>query len=282
MKKLLFTLLLMISSIGIIQAQNIVDLTQKGSINIILKGESNVVGAEIEIIKIGKPVIKNNNLLFEYVDELKSCNFDINTKNINNIKKCIENKKLNNFIKLTNQNGEALFTNLDLGLYYIKQNNIVKNYSQMEPILIMLPEEINNSFEYNIDATPKIDIQDLIDLTIKKIWNTDKKDKILDKVTIELYKDKEKIKTIILDANNNWQEIIESLPKSDKYSVKEINIPKDYTVSYNQNEYIFTITNTPSLVDTGQLTYIYEIILYIGFILIIVGLILKKRESNEK
>ena len=152
----------------------------------------------------------------------------------------------------------------------------------MDPILIMLPKEINNSFEYNIDASPKIEILDLTDIKIKKIWNTDKKDKILNHVTIELYKDKEKIETVTLNEENNWEIVIEGLPKSDSYSVKEINLPKGYTVTYNLNEYTFTVTNTPSLVDTGQITYVYNIILFIGIMLIIVGIILKRREINEK
>lgn len=282
MKKIIFILIIFVMFIGNIKADNIVDLNKKGSISINLKGENNIVGAEIQIIQIGKVNIINNNLVFEYIDELNDCNYKLSDENIKNIEVCIQNKKLNVTTKITDNNGKVLFDNLNLGVYYIKQINKIKNFSQMDPILIMLPKEINNSFEYNIDASPKIEILDLTDIKIKKIWNTDKKDKILNHVTIELYKDKEKIETVTLNEENNWEIVIEGLPKSDSYSVKEINLPKGYTVTYNLNEYTFTVTNTPSLVDTGQITYVYNIILFIGIMLIIVGIILKKREINEK
>lgn len=282
MKKIIFILIIFVMFIGNIKADNIVDLNKKGSISINLKGENNIVGAEIQIIQIGKVNIINNNLVFEYIDELNDCNYKLSDENIKNIEVCIQNKKLNVTTKITDNNGKVLFDNLNLGVYYIKQTNKIKNFSQMDPILIMLPKEINNSFEYNIDASPKIEILDLTDIKIKKIWNTDKKDKILNHVTIELYKDKEKIETVTLNEENNWEIVIEGLPKSDSYSVKEINLSKGYTVTYNLNEYTFTVTNTPSLVDTGQITYVYNIILFIGIMLIIVGIILKKREINEK
>ncbi len=282
MKKIIFILIIFVMFIGNIKADNIVDLNKKGSISINLKGENNIVGAEIQIIQIGKVNIINNNLVFEYIDELNDCNYKLSDENIKNIEVCIQNKKLNVTTKITDSNGKVLFDNLNLGVYYIKQTNKIKNFSQIDPILIMLPKEINNSFEYNIDASPKIEILDLTDIKIKKIWNTDKKDKILNHVTIELYKDKEKIETVTLNEENNWEIVIEGLPKSDSYSVKEINLPKGYTVTYNLNEYTFTVTNTPSLVDTGQITYVYNIILFIGIMLIIVGIILKRREINEK
>lgn len=282
MKKIIFILIIFVMFIGNIKADNIVDLNKKGSISINLKGENNIVGAEIQIIQIGKVNIINNNLVFEYIDELNDCNYKLSDENIKNIEVCIQNKKLNVTTKITDSNGKVLFDNLNLGVYYIKQTNKIKNFFQIDPILIMLPKEINNSFEYNIDASPKIEILDLTDIKIKKIWNTDKKDKILNHVTIELYKDKEKIETVTLNEENNWEIVIEGLPKSDSYSVKEINLPKGYTVTYNLNEYTFTVTNTPSLVDTGQITYVYNIILFIGIMLIIVGIILKRREINEK
>ena len=282
MKKIIFTLITLVAFLGIVKADNIVDLNKKGSISITLKGETPVIGAEIEIIKIGKVSIVNNNLSFEYVDELKDCNYKLSDENIKNIELCIQNKNLKSEVKQTNDKGEAIFSNLDLGVYYIRQTNKVKNFAQINPILIMIPKEINSSFEYNIDASPKIEIVDLTDITIKKIWNTDKKNKILDHVTIELYKNKEKIKTIILNEENNWEVTIEDMPKSDSYTVKEINLPKGYTVSYSLNEYTFTVTNTPSLVDTGQMTYLYKISAYTGLVLIIIGIIFKKRETNEK
>lgn len=283
MKKLILIILCLFSSLNLVKADELVDLNKKGSISITLKEEENnkyVSGAEIEIFKIGEAKTLNNNLLFDYVNELNDCPYKLSEENILDIQKCIQNKTLKSY-KSTTINGKVKFNNLDLGIYYVKQNNKVKSFSQINSFLIMLPKEINNSFEYNIDATPKIEIVSLIDIKIKKVWNTDKKNKILDYVTIELYKNNEKIDTIILNEENNWEKTIEDLPKSDTYSVKEVNLPKGYTVSYTNNNYVFTVTNTPSLVQTGQMTYLYTLLSFIGLIFIIIGLIISRQE-NEK
>lgn len=283
MKKLILIIFCLLVSLNIVKADELVDLDKKGSISITLKEEENnlyVNGAEIEIIKIGEAKIENNNLLFDYVNELNDCSYKLSGENILDIQKCIQNKSLKSY-KSTTENGNVTFNDLDVGIYFVRQNNNVKGFSQINSFLAMIPKGINNSFEYNIDASPKVEVESLIDIKVKKIWNTDKKDKILDHVTIELYKNNEKIDTLILNEENDWEMVIEDLPKSDNYSVKEINLPKGYTVSYASNNYVFTVTNTPSLVQTGQMTYLYVFVSFIGLIFILIGLIINRHEYEK-
>ena len=58
-----------------------------------------------------------------------------------------------------------------------------------------------------------------------------------------------------LNENNNWTYTWNQIEKSDKYSVKEINVPKGYKVTYSNEEYVFTVTNTDTLANTGQFYY---------------------------
>lgn len=285
MKKIIFTLLIFIFSISIVKADQIIDLNKKGTITLTLFEEKDklfVEGAEIEIIKIGNADIINNNLAFNYVDELSDCNVKLDEENIYNIGLCLNEKKLKSNISKTNNLGKTVFDNLDLGIYYVRQINKVDKFSCFSPFLIMLPEEINNEWSYSINGSPKMEIASLIDLTIKKVWNTDKESKILDKVTVELYKGNELIETVVLNEENNWMYTITDLIKSYDYHIKEINVPKGYTVSYSNNDFVYIVTNTPSLVQTGQMTYIPIMISFIGLIFVIIGFILLKVEKNEK
>ena len=80
MKKLILIILCLFSSLNLVKADELVDLNKKGSISITLKEEENnkyVSGAEIEIIKIGEAKTLNNNLLFDYVNELNDCHFNL-------------------------------------------------------------------------------------------------------------------------------------------------------------------------------------------------------------
>ena len=171
MKKIIFTLLIFIFSISIVKADQIIDLNKKGTITLTLFEEKDklfVEGAEIEIIKIANADIINNNLTFNYVDELSDCNVKLDEENIYNIGLCLNEKKLKSNISKTNNLGKTVFDNLDLGIYYVRQINKVDKFSCFSPFLIMLPEEINNEWSYSINGSPKIEIVSLIDLTIKK------------------------------------------------------------------------------------------------------------------
>ena len=40
------------------------------------------------------------------------------------------------------------------------------------------------------------------------------------------------------------------MPESDAYSIKEVDIPKGFAATYKQSGYVFTVTNTATLVQT--------------------------------
>ena len=66
---------------------------------------------------------------------------------------------------------------------------------------------------------------------------------------------------------------------SDKYHVKEVNIPKGYTPSYKENNYLFTVINTDTLATTGQIFYPIIILSILGIILILTGIRIIKEEA---
>ena len=72
------------------------------------------------------------------------------------------------------------------------------------------------------------------------------------------------------------------MPESDTYSIKEVNIPKGFTATYKQEDYVFTVTNTSTLIQTGQLIWPITVLAGGGMILIAVGIVLlqKKRKTN--
>jgi hypothetical protein len=72
------------------------------------------------------------------------------------------------------------------------------------------------------------------------------------------------------------------LPVSDAYSIKEVDVPKGFTATYKQNGYVFTVTNTSTLIQTGQLTWPIPVLAVSGMLLIAIGITLlqKKGKSN--
>jgi len=70
------------------------------------------------------------------------------------------------------------------------------------------------------------------------------------------------------------------MPESDDYSVQEINIPQGFTVTYAQNGYSYTVTNTAALIQTGQLTWPIPAFAIIGVVLLAVGTVILRKERQ--
>ena len=203
--------------------------------------------------------------------------------------------KIIDFESKGNEN-EGLLGNITSSTYYVPRSNVFKDiffhyetatddqkkegYSKIASFLVMIPENINNKWTYDIIAEPKTSIFEVMDLTIRKVWNNTILE-ITDKVTVSLLKGEDVIETVELNPDNNWTYTFENIEKSDDYSVLEVNVPTGYVATYQENNNIFTITNTDKLVQTGQNKILLLSLAIIGLILLIVGLLFEKRKKYE-
>lgn len=271
---------------------NTIDFNSKGSIEITLNEKTDnekIEGAEILLYKVADAKSENHNLVFEYIDELKSCNASLNdleTKSKSEeIEKCI-NENIKSLKQITDINGTVKYNDLDLGLYLVKQNNIVKGYSKIDSFLVMIPKIVNNKWIYDIKSTPKTDIIRVIDINVKKVWNTSTSNtndsiKLPRSIEVELLLNDKVIDTVKLSKDNNWSYTWEDLAKSEEYTIKEINVPKGYTPSYQKDNNTFIVTNTSTLVQTGQMLWIVMLLIITGITFIIISIIYD-RKTNEQ
>lgn len=186
-------------------------------------------------------------------------------------------------IKLcTDTNGTASCTDLPLGLYFVRQTNAVEGFAPCTPFLVTVPMESTDGYVYAVNASPKTEVAKLTSITIKKVWNTDASTKATDSVTVQLLLNDKVVQTAVLNERNNWQVTYTDMPESDAYSIKEVNVPKGFIATYKQKGYVFTVTNTSTLIQTGQLIWPIPVLALIGVLLIAVGsmLLQKKRKPN--
>lgn len=269
------------------QNDNLIDFSKKGSIAITLKeseSKAPISGVEITIYKVASMDIKDNNLIFNYSSGFENCNVSLDNLNNENLasslEKCMVASSALKFTETTSTNGTVSFNNLDLGIYQVIQTKEKEGYSKIASFLVMIPENINNKWTYDIIAEPKTSIFEVMDLTIRKVWNNTILE-ITDKVTVSLLKGEDVIETVELNPDNNWTYTFENIEKSDDYSVLEVNVPTGYVATYQENNNIFTITNTDKLVQTGQNKILLLSLASIGLILLIVGLLFEKRKKYE-
>ncbi len=118
-------------------------------------------------------------------------------------------------------------------------------------------------------------------LTVNKSWSGDKESERPSAVTVTLYNGASEYQTIELNAVNNWSYTWKDLESGGNWQILESNIPNGYTPSYSKSGSVVTITNTRSLVQTGQNNMPIFIFGGCGIVLVIVGiLILKKKKKN--
>ena len=257
-----------------------------GSISVTLldqDGKTPITGAELSLFRVATVSLNGNKKLsYNFPDAFKDCGFELYDQALS--------AKLDVFVKehsvcaqklVTDASGNATFSNLALGLYFVQQTNTVTGYAPCTSFLVTVPNQTTDGYVYDVNASPKTDVTRLTDITIKKVWNTDAYTKATNSVTVQLLKDDVVVETATLSAQNKWQVTYSDMPESDAYSIKEVNVPKGFTATYSKSGYVFTVTNTASLAQTGQLIWPIPVLAMAGLCLITVGTIVLRKQRNK-
>ena len=263
------------------------DPGRNGSISVTLteqNGETPIVGAELSVYYIATVGINTDGKLnYIFTEDFADAGIAIDDPALAGKLDAYLSETVVAAIELTTDGaGAAVCADLPLGLYFVRQTNTVAGYAPCTPFLVTVPAETAGGYVYGVNATPKTEVAKLTDITIKKVWNTDASTKAANSVTVQLLRDEIVVQTAILHEGNNWQVTYTDMPESDAYSIKEVDIPQGFTATYKQKDYVFTVTNTSTLAQTGQLVWPIPVLAFAGVLLIGMGglLLQKKREQN--
>ena len=150
--------------------------------------------------------------------------------------------------KYTDNTGRTQFDDLTAGVYLISEIKGNTKYERFMPFLAVLPYDNNGKWEFNLIAKPKfgqLGEDKSMDITVKKIWNDDGQNRP-HSITAELLCDGSVFASVELSSENGWTHQWNDLDSTKKWSVREQQVPKDYTVTYSQNGNTYTIYNTRS------------------------------------
>lgn len=262
------------------------DADRLGSISVTLMdkdGKTPIVGAELSIYHVATVSVNSkNNLSYTFTNAFENCGCALDDPALSVM--------LDAFIKdysvsaeklVTDDHGKVTFTNLPLGLYFVQQTSTVAGYAPCTSFLVTVPNHNADGYVYDVNASPKTDVEKLTTITIKKVWNTDASTKTADSITVQLLRNGVVIETATLSVQNNWQVTYADMPESDVYSIVEINVPKGFAATYSQSGYVFTVTNSASLIQTGQLIWPIPVLAMTGLCLITVGTIVFRKTRNK-
>lgn len=252
------------------------DNSLKGSVSVTLvsqDGEKVLEGAVLSVFYVATVEADENGILrYTYTDVFAECGTALDDPElITALDVFVAGKDLASRKMVTDSMGNAVCEDLPLGLYFVQQSRAVEGFAPCAPFLVTVPIQTEAGFDYDVDASPKTDVERLVSISIKKVWNTDKSTVTPGSVTVHLLLNEEVVETATLNKQNNWQITYKDLPESDGYSIKEVNIPKGFTATYAQKEYTFTVTNTASLAQTGQLLWPIPVLAVAGLFLLLTG-----------
>ena len=262
------------------------DMDRVGSISVTLvdpDGEKPLAGAELSLYYVATVKLNEaNRPSYTFTDAFAGCGAALDDPALTTVLDVFVQENATPVAKqVTDAQGAAVFTNLPLGLYFVKQTGTVENYAACTSFLVTVPNYNDEGYVYDVNATPKTDIAKLTSITIQKVWNTDESTSATDSVTVQLLKDGVVIATAVLNDENEWRIVYTNMPESDSYSIVEVDIPQGFVAAYTQNGYIFTVTNSAFLIQTGQLIWPIPVLALAGLCLIAVGCIVLRKTRNE-
>lgn len=279
--------ILLVLTCGVTAFAEDLDLLRTGSISVTLTEQYNktpIVGAELSVYFIATVGINTDgNLNYVLNEDYAGLGFAVDDPElVSKLDAYLLDNEMPSIWLITDENGSASCENLPLGLYFIHQVNTVEGLAPCTPFLVTLPAETDGGYVYEVNATPKTEVAKLTDITIKKVWNTDASSKATDSVTVNLLRGGQVVQTAVLSDDNNWQITYTDMPESDAYTIEEVDVPKGFTATYKQRGYVFTVTNTSTLIQTGQLVWPIPVLAFAGVMLIGAGsVLLRKKRSHD-
>ena len=175
-----------------------------GSISVTLidqDDKSPLTGAELSLYYVATVSLNSNDhLSYTFTDVFADCGCALNDPALSaRLDAFVEGHSAADEKLVTDARGSVSFTNLPLGLYFVKQTGTVTGYAPCTPFLVTVPNYDREGYVYDVNASPKTDVAKLTDITIRKVWNTDASAKATDNVTIQLQKDGIVVETVVDD-----------------------------------------------------------------------------------
>ena len=153
--------------------------------------------------------------------------------------------------KTVDEKGEAVFENLEEGLYLVSGTTIQAGdvIYDFHEFMICLPTIKDGTYTYDVSAIPKSSqsepISKEITYTILKLWKDEgHSEQRPDSITVDILKSGETQETILLNASNNWTYSFTCTDGNDDWSVVERNVPEGYSVTVTEKETSFVVMNT--------------------------------------
>ena len=199
------------------------------------------------------------------------------------------------FTSVTNEDGQASFEALKTGMYLAIVSRTDRNY-RFDSALIPLPGlgpdgcwQYQTSVNGKAEALPPADPDEEVEFKVLKLWKGDENQENRPKsVEVEIFCNGSSHETVVLSEENHWAYTWSAKDDGSEWTVMERNVPEGYTVTLENRQSTFVLTNTwtstkpndpgkhPQTGDTLNLLPYILVMSGAGILLIILGTAGKK------
>lgn len=201
---------------------------------------------------------------------------------------------------VTDASGKACFESLKPGLYLASAVHVLQDdlCCAFDSALVALPGlSADGYWQYQVavaakpEISPPIAPDTEIERKLLKLWKGDKDQTTRPQsIEVEIFHNGTSYATVALSEENHWSYSWSTKDDGADWKVIEQNVPSGYTMTVEQRETTFVITNTyadqpdprpPQTGDTSNIL-LYTVLMYVsGTMLIILGLAGKRKRHEE-
>lgn len=266
-----------------------IDLMRLGTAEIQLKDLSgNIVkNREVNLTKVADVKVEGEEVVYKPAGEFADSGLDLSSIESTGTITAVFRYSIDHAIAptkaVTGSDGKAIYHGLETGLYLIYVSAVTDGVT-FSPFLMALPQSDDARWNYYVIATPKalaISKEVSKELTVKKLWNDNGHNRP-SSVVIELLKNGSPAGEITLSDGNHWSYKWEGLSVADAWTVREKEVPKGYVVSYSEEGGCVYVSNTGTLIQTGQLKWPIFVLAGLGIVFVCVGVYLRRMELKKE
>ena len=133
-----------------------------GSIHINLYDSTNnkaLSGGELTVYRVAEVQRKNGNLSFEYCGDFDGCAIELGDLTDSTLAGQLQEflpANAEGIVQAVSNDGNAVFDDLELGLYLVVQTKASNGYKPVNSFLVSLPIAEDGQWNYEVDASPKV------------------------------------------------------------------------------------------------------------------------------
>lgn len=161
----LITALIMVFALSVCAfAHEIPDYSRTSSITVKLTYNGKPVsGGSLAIYKVGNVAEDDGDYFFTYTEDFSECEIPLSEIGSSELPEKLaeiaKRKHLEKITQMIDSEGKAVFKDLEIGLYLVVQNWAAPGFSKISPFLVSVPAYENEVYVYDVDASPKTELE---------------------------------------------------------------------------------------------------------------------------